>query len=96
MLDNLGLTYGLDSSRLGKGGGMGGGMGGGGDGYGWNDMESMSWGDLDGGNNNSNNRGADLRRGRGGKNRRSPQKPGGAMPARLQQGQSPRQRRGVR
>ena len=43
MLDNLGLTYGLDSSRLGGGNGRGGDMGG----MGWGEMESMSWGELD-------------------------------------------------
>ena len=85
MLDNLGLTYGLDSSRLGKSGGNGSGdmMWAGTEG-----MESMSWGDLDGTGGSS---GPDLRRKRS--NRRSPKRPSGAKPARLQQTQSPRLRR---
>merc|ERR1712072_1665237 len=61
MLDNLGLTYGLDSSRLGKAGGSGTDMM-------WGDvegMESMAWGDLDGSV-------TDATRNRA-KNRRSPQ-----------------------
>jgi hypothetical protein len=70
MLDNLGLTYGLDSSRLGKGGGRGNDMMWGG----VEGMESMAWGDLD-------SSGPDATRTRG-KNRRSPQRPAGMKPAR--------------
>ena len=88
MLDNLGLTYGLDSSRLGNGrgsDGAGGFMG---------DMESMSWGELDGGGGGGGGRGGGRGRkggrGNGGKSR-NPQRPGGDKPQR--QGESPRQRR---
>ena len=90
MLDNLGLTYGLDSSRLGNGNGRGS------DGAGgfMGDMESMSWGELDGGGKNgdkSSGGGRGRNGGRNGGKNRNPQRPGGDKPQR--QGESPRQRR---
>merc|ERR1711865_1280015 len=72
MLDNLGLTYGLDSSRLGNGNGRGS------DGAGgfMGDMESMSWGELDGGGKNgdkSSGGGRGRNGGRNGGKNRNPQ-----------------------
>ena len=86
MLDNLGLTYGLDSSRLG-GNGRGGDM----SGMGWGEMESMSWGELDGAGGEA---GAGAGRGAGRRRKgQNPQRPNADKPQRLKNGESPRQRR---
>ena len=66
MLDNLGLTYGLDSSRLGGNNGRGD-M----NGLGWGEMESMSWGELDNIDKNDGRRGGGRRKKRG----NGPQRP---------------------
>jgi len=79
MLDNLGLTYGLDSSRLG-------GNGGGNENMNWGEMESMSWGELDGGKT-----GGDSKSGRGRGRKGGPQRPNGEKTRKSNE--SPRQRR---
>ena len=84
MLDNLGLTYGLDSSRLGGNNGRGD-M----NGLGWGEMESMRWGELDNIDKNDGRRGGGRRKKRG----NGPQRPNVDKSSRLQNGESPRQRR---
>merc|ERR1711871_1354963 len=100
MLDDLGLTYGLDGGELGRRRGHGLRCKKARD---WNDMQSMSWGDLDepdgGGAQNAVDVGPNLIRSpkatrasaptgrRGG-----PRRPAQAKGSRLQQQQSPRAR----